>query len=172
MIKSINIRLYPTKEQISLMYKHIGSMRFVYNWALAKQMDNYKANSKKLSVTELGKELTILKNTEGYGWLYEVSNATLKESIRDLDKGYKNFFNGSGFPKFKSRKKSEPKFYSRYDNCLLYTSDAADDTPCVDLGGRRIIKKKKQESYNETSVEQDKESEYTMQCEYVECHRD
>ena len=24
--------------------------------------------------------------------------------------------------------------------CLLYTSDAADDTPCVDLGGRRIIK--------------------------------
>ena len=23
--------------------------------------------------------------------------------------------------------------------CLLYTSDAADDTPCVDLGGRRII---------------------------------
>eukprot|EP00831_Metopus_contortus_P053509 TRINITY_DN44968_c0_g1_i2.p3 TRINITY_DN44968_c0_g1~~TRINITY_DN44968_c0_g1_i2.p3 ORF type:complete len:162 (+),score=17.37 TRINITY_DN44968_c0_g1_i2:234-719(+) len=26
--------------------------------------------------------------------------------------------------------------------CLLYTSDAADDTPCVDLGGRRIIKKK------------------------------
>ena len=23
--------------------------------------------------------------------------------------------------------------------CLLYTSDAADDLPCVDLGGRRII---------------------------------
>ena len=28
-----------------------------------------------------------------------------------------------------------------YD-CLLYTSDAADDLLCVDLGGRRIIKKK------------------------------
>ena len=27
--------------------------------------------------------------------------------------------------------------------CLLYTSDAADKTPCVDLGGRRIIKKKR-----------------------------
>ena len=26
--------------------------------------------------------------------------------------------------------------------CLLYPSDAADDLPCVDLGGRRIIKKK------------------------------
>ena len=27
-------------------------------------------------------------------------------------------------------------------SCLLYTSDAADDLLCVDLGGRRIIKKK------------------------------
>ena len=30
-----------------------------------------------------------------------------------------------------------------YHRCLLYTSDAADDLLCVDLGGRRIIKKKK-----------------------------
>ena len=29
-------------------------------------------------------------------------------------------------------------------SCLLYTSDAADDLLCVDLGGRRIIKKKTQ----------------------------
>ena len=29
------------------------------------------------------------------------------------------------------------------NGCLLYTSDAADDLLCVDLGGRRIIKKKK-----------------------------
>ena len=27
--------------------------------------------------------------------------------------------------------------------CLLYTSDAADDLLCVDLGGRRLFKKKK-----------------------------
>src|SRR5450756_2786747 len=32
---------------------------------------------------------------------------------------------------------------SHYMECLLYTSDAADDLLCVDLGGRRIIKKKK-----------------------------
>ena len=32
---------------------------------------------------------------------------------------------------------------SKYSICLLYTSDAADDLLCVDLGGRRIIKKKK-----------------------------
>ena len=30
----------------------------------------------------------------------------------------------------------------KYSNCLLYTSDAADERSSVDLGGRRIIKKK------------------------------
>ncbi|WDT36795.1 hypothetical protein PVA38_11180 [Streptococcus pneumoniae D39] len=30
-----------------------------------------------------------------------------------------------------------------YNTCLLYTSDAADEARSVDLGGRRIIKKKK-----------------------------
>ena len=43
-----------------------------------------------------------------------------------------------------------PNFFPLISNplmiitCLLYTSDAADDLLCVDLGGRRIIKKKKQ----------------------------
>ena len=31
--------------------------------------------------------------------------------------------------------------------CLLYTTDAADDLLCVDPGGRRIIKKKKNTQY-------------------------
>ena len=30
----------------------------------------------------------------------------------------------------------------RFPGCLLYTSDAADERSSVDLGGRRIIKKK------------------------------
>ena len=31
----------------------------------------------------------------------------------------------------------------QFEHCLLYTSDAADERSSVDLGGRRIIKKKK-----------------------------
>ena len=115
MKRAINIRLFPSKEQEVLMWKHIGSMRYVFNWGLDKQIKHYEATKKKLSVAELGVELTKLKNQEGFEWLYEVSNATLKEALRDLDKAYRNFFNGSGFPKFKSKKKSKDKFYSRYD---------------------------------------------------------
>ena len=36
---------------------------------------------------------------------------------------------------------SKPHNLAQFALCLLYTSDAADDMQCVDLGGRRIIKK-------------------------------
>ena len=36
-------------------------------------------------------------------------------------------------------------FDGRVKGCLLYTSDAADERSSVDLGGRRIIKKKKRD---------------------------
>eukprot|EP00831_Metopus_contortus_P008344 TRINITY_DN13203_c0_g1_i5.p2 TRINITY_DN13203_c0_g1~~TRINITY_DN13203_c0_g1_i5.p2 ORF type:complete len:146 (+),score=13.82 TRINITY_DN13203_c0_g1_i5:486-923(+) len=49
-----------------------------------------------------------------------------------------------------------------FEICLLYTSDAADDTPCVDLGGRRIIKKKKH-TINRECVQQSDISEILEQ---------
>ena len=50
----------------------------------------------------------------------------------------------SGKPNEIPQKSVEPvPVYS--STCLLYTSDAADDLLCVDLGGRRIITKKKLE---------------------------
>ena len=39
----------------------------------------------------------------------------------------------------------DDKLYAHATTCLLYTSDAADERSSVDLGGRRIIKKKKQD---------------------------
>ena len=47
------------------------------------------------------------------------------------------------------------------DRCLLYTSDAADERSSVDLGGRRIIKKKNQETNDDCSTH------YTIQINYM-----
>ena len=52
---------------------------------------------------------------------------------------------GTPKPKRESRPPmTGPKMKPSPNACLLYTSDAADDLLCVDLGGRRIIKKKNQ----------------------------
>ena len=42
MILSKKIRLKPTKEQEKMLYKSAGTARFVYNWTLAKQEENFK----------------------------------------------------------------------------------------------------------------------------------
>ena len=46
--------------------------------------------------------------------------------------------------RFPTRSSSTPQSRARTRSpCLLYTSDAADERSSVDLGGRRLIKKKK-----------------------------
>ena len=122
MIKSYKVRLYPTKEQERLMWKHVGSCRFIWNWMLAKQEELYEHGEKHLSGFDMINLLTPLKKHEEYSWLKEVSNTSLKDICRDLDKAYKTFFKKtSGFPKFKSRKKSKPNFPIRTE--VLYFKD-------------------------------------------------
>ena len=121
MIKSIKIRLLPTKEQELLMFKTIGASRFTYNWALAKCNEMYELGES-YSMGYIRKEFTKLKQKEEFKWLYEISNTTMVESMRNLDKAFKSFFkNKSKYPKFKSKKKSRQSFYVRYDN--LYFKD-------------------------------------------------
>ena len=43
---------------------------------------------------------------------------------------------------------SGDKVATHVETCLLYTSDAADERSSVDLGGRRIIKKKKKKTHD------------------------
>ena len=42
-----------------------------------------------------------------------------------------------------------------FKGCLLYTSDAADERSSVDLGGRRIIKKKNRDKITERMISQE-----------------
>ena len=108
MIKSFKIRIYPTKAQEELIWKHIGSCRYIWNWMLAKQEELYAAGEKHLSTFSMIKLLTPLKNDGEHGWLYDVSNTSLQIACQDLQKAYDKFFKKiSGFPKFKSRKRSK-----------------------------------------------------------------
>ena len=111
MIKSYKIRIYPTKEQEQLMWKHVGSCRFIWNWMLAKQEELYEQGEKHLSAFDMMNLLTPLKKQEEYVWLNEISKATLQTVCKDLSESYQRFFKKtSGFPKFKSRKRSKPSF--------------------------------------------------------------
>ena len=124
MILARKVRIIPNKEQEQQLWKSVGTARFIYNWTLARQEENYtlkgtsKNGGKFISDNDLRKELTILKKTEEYKWLNEVSNNVAKQAVKDACNAYKRFFKGqSEKPKFKSRRKSKPSFYN--DNIKL-----------------------------------------------------
>lgn len=112
MILAKKIRIKPTKEQEQQLWKSVGTARFIYNWTLAKQEENYKSGGKFVSDNDLRKEITILKKDE-LSWLNEVSNNVAKQAVKDACDAYKKFFKGlADKPRFKSRKKSKPSFYN------------------------------------------------------------
>lgn len=111
MIKSFKVRIYPTKPQEALMWKHIGSCRFIWNYMLSEQERLYGLGERHLSAFDMINLLKPLKNDGEHEWLYEVSNTSLQIACQDLDKAYKSFFKKqSGFPKFKSRKRSKSNY--------------------------------------------------------------
>eukprot|EP00658_Telonema_sp_P-2_P030261 TRINITY_DN22885_c0_g1_i3.p1 TRINITY_DN22885_c0_g1~~TRINITY_DN22885_c0_g1_i3.p1 ORF type:complete len:117 (-),score=18.24 TRINITY_DN22885_c0_g1_i3:34-384(-) len=61
--------------------------------------------------------------------------------------------NNSGIP---------PPLLPQIYTCLLYTSDAADEEDSVDLGGRRIIKKKKNRKYQNNKKLENKKNKKNM----------
>lgn len=118
MILAKKVRLFPDIKQEQQMWKSVGTRRFAYNWALARQKDNYENGGKFISDGDLRKEFTQLKKLEDYKWLNEVSNNVAKQAIKDACDAYMRFFKKQAeFPRFKSRKYSIPSFYN--DNVKL-----------------------------------------------------
>ena len=112
MILAKKVRIYPTKEQEQKLWQSVGTARFIYNYTLAKQEENYKNSGKFISDGIIRKELTQLKKSELI-WLNEISNNVTKQAVKDACNAYKRFFKGlAKKPKFKIRKKSKPSFYN------------------------------------------------------------
>ena len=112
MILAKKVRLYPTKEQEQKLWQSVGVARFIYNYTLVKQEENYKNSGKFIGDGAIRKELTQLKKAELI-WLNEVSNNITKQAVKDACNSYKRFFKGlANKPKFKSRKRSRPSFYN------------------------------------------------------------
>jgi len=106
--KAFRYRLYPNQAQAVALTVQFGHARFVYNWALATRTTYYRQHGHGLSFYELKRRLTALKHDPEYAWLREADSQVLQAKIEDLDRGFRNFFEGrANHPRFKSRKKEQ-----------------------------------------------------------------
>lgn len=101
-------RIYPNKEQRTLLEQHFGATRFVYNHSLF--IKNLMYNRFRINVTEidLNNHLSSLKET--FSWLKDINSQSLQQVNRNLLTGFKSFFNGNGF--YPTRKKKKDNHFS------------------------------------------------------------
>ena len=99
---NFKVKIYLTEEQQALIEKSFGCRRYVYNFMLNLKQKLYSFYNVNITYNNMSKILTELKRQKP--WLCEVDKCALQNFIKDLDFSYQRFFNGSGYPKFKSRR--------------------------------------------------------------------
>lgn len=103
MLKSYKYRIFPTEPQREQLVKSFGCTRFVFNLGLETKISAWTSAKKYLSMFDLSKQLTEIKETEAQ-WLNDCPAQALQMTLRNLDVAYTNFFKrGTGFPKFKNK---------------------------------------------------------------------
>ncbi len=119
MIKAHKIRLHPTTEQATYFAKAAGTARYAFNWAVAEWQRQYEAGEKP-SALKLRTQFHALRR-EQLPWTYDVTKCAIEGAFMDVAAAFKNFFEGrkagrkTGYPKFKSKKRSRQSFYLAND---------------------------------------------------------
>ena len=104
MFRATLYRIYPNAEQETLLSKHFGCVRWLYNRGLASKIEAWTVRKENLSRFDIQATLPELKKAEETSWLKEVNSQSLQSALVNLDMAYTRFFREKkGFPKFKSK---------------------------------------------------------------------
>lgn len=107
-LQAYKYALQPNGQQERQMRRFAGSCRFVFNKALAMQKENYEAGGKYINYVAMAKHLTAWRNSPDTAWLADAPVHPLQQTLRDLERAYKNFFTKrAAFPRFKKKGQSD-----------------------------------------------------------------
>ena len=126
MNKGIRFRAYPDKAQQNLINRTFGCCRFIYNRGLAMRKAAY-ATGAKTGYNQTSAMLTELKAQESHTFLREVDSIALQQALRDLDRGFRNYF---------EKRAGHPRFRSKHDSWQSYRTMNQDNK--IRIAGRYI----------------------------------
>ncbi|HAU9413757.1 TPA: IS200/IS605 family element transposase accessory protein TnpB [Escherichia coli] len=103
-LQAFKFQLRPGGQQECEMRRFAGACRFVFNRALARQNENHEAGNKYIPYGKMASWLVEWKNATEMQWLKDSPSQPLQQSLKDLERAYKNFFRKrAAFPRFKKR---------------------------------------------------------------------
>jgi putative transposase len=111
--RAYKYRFYPTDEQKHILARTFGCVRYIYNWGLRQRTDAYYQRQERLYYKDLSAMLTDLKKQEDHTWLNEVSCVPVQQTLRHLDRAFRNFFEGRAeYPTFKKKQNAQSAEYT------------------------------------------------------------
>ena len=115
--RTVKCVIYPDNEQIILLNKTFGCCRKVYNLMLSDKKTYYQENKKMFYNTPA-------RYKNDYPYLKEVDSLALVNEQVNLERAFRNFFDGrSEFPKFKSKHKDKLSYTTNSINGNIRFSD-------------------------------------------------
>ncbi len=125
-------RLYPTTNQQATLIQWAGCRRYVWNWALRRKQEHYRATGRGLSSGALSAALTQLKRDPDHGWLQVCVAQVLQQTLADLERAFTNFFEQRAkYPKCKSRKRTPHSL--RFPQCVTVVDERTISVPKIGL---------------------------------------
>lgn len=110
MNKGVKFRAYPNKEQQNLINQTLGCCRLIYNMGLEMRNKAFE-NGEKVNYSKTSAMLTELKRSDEFSFLRDADSVALQQSLRDLDRGFINFF---------QKRARHPRFKSKHNNHRSY----------------------------------------------------
>ena len=114
MLTGYKTEIKPTDEQRNVIDRTIGTCRYIFNFYLDHNKEVYESEKRFMSGVEFSKWLNneYLPVHPELSWVKEASSKSVKQSIMNGDRAFRNFFKGlSGFPSFKKKNVTEAKMY-------------------------------------------------------------
>ena len=88
----VRLRLKPDQERT--LSRLMGAKRMVWNWALRRKDEAWRADGTRLNAIALSREFTELRKVPGTEWLATLPREPFNQVLRDFDRAWKNFFAG------------------------------------------------------------------------------
>lgn len=107
-LTTVKVRLYPTIKQKELLDRHFDAYRFCYNLCL--EYKSFMWKHYKIAKTGYDMQSELFKIRKETDWLRKCKAECLRDAALNVDKSFKKFFNGTGYPKFKTRKREQSFF--------------------------------------------------------------
>ena len=91
MLKAFKYRIYPNNQQIQILNRHFGCVRYIYNKGLETKIKEYESTGKSSSCFQLTTGM-LKQEKENNPWLKNTYSQCLQMSLRNLDNAFTSFF--------------------------------------------------------------------------------